>query len=94
MPLRALGARGADDAEARREIDLEVTAKTIDFMKRSVQAGKPFFAYVPLTQTHLATEPSKRFAGKTGNGDWADVLAQMDWCVGQILDAGACPSRT
>ena len=21
------------------------------------------------------------------NGDWADVLAQMDWCVWQILDA-------
>ncbi len=77
------------DAEARREIDLEVTAKTIDFMKRSVQAGKPFFAYVPLTQVHLPTEPSKQFAGKTGNGDWADVLAQMDWCVGQILDAVA-----
>jgi arylsulfatase A-like enzyme len=75
------------DAEARREIDLEVTAKTIDFTKRSVQAGKPFFAYVPLTQVHLPTEPSKQFAGKTGNGDWADVLAQMDWCVGQILDA-------
>jgi len=77
------------DAEARREIDLEITAKTIDFMKRSVVAGKPFFAYVPLTQVHLPTEPSKQFAGKTGNGDWADVLAQMDWCVGQILDAVA-----
>jgi arylsulfatase A-like enzyme len=77
------------DAEARREIDLEVTAKTIDFMKRSVQAGKPFFAYVPLTQPHLPTEPSKQFAGKTGNGDWADMLAQMDWSVGQILDAVA-----
>src|SRR5215510_280298 len=77
------------DTEVRREIDLEVTAKTIDFMKRSVQAGKPFFAYVSLTQVHLPTEPSKQFAGKTGNGDWADVLAQMDWCVGQILDAVA-----
>ncbi len=77
------------DAEARREIDLEATAKTVDFMKRSVQAGKPFFAYVPITQSHLPTEPSKQFKGKTGNGDWADVLAQMDWCVGQILDAVA-----
>jgi hypothetical protein len=46
-------------------------------MKRSVQAGQPFFAYVPITRPHLPTEPSKRFAGKTGIGDWADVLAQM-----------------
>ena len=28
-----------------------------------------------------------RRAGKTGNGDWADVLAQTDWCVGQLVDA-------
>jgi arylsulfatase len=47
------------------------------------------FASVPITQTHLPTEPSKRFAGKTGNGDWADVLAQLDWYVGQMLDAVA-----
>ena len=33
------------------------------------------------------TVPAKRFAGKTSNGDWADVLAQMDWCMGQLLDA-------
>ena len=75
------------DLDARREIDMEVTAKTIDFMKRSVKAAKPFYIYAPITQTHLPTVPSKRFAGKTGNGDWADVLAQMDWQAGQILDA-------
>jgi arylsulfatase len=43
-------------------------------MKRAVKAGKPFFAYVPLTQPHYPTVPSKQFSGKTGNGDWADVL--------------------
>jgi arylsulfatase len=75
------------DLDARREIDLELTAKAIDFMKRAVKAGKPFLAYVPLTQPHYPTVPSKQFVGKTGNGDWADVLAQMDWCVGQLLDA-------
>ena len=25
--------------------------------------------------------------GKTGNGDWADCLAEMDFRTGQILDA-------
>jgi arylsulfatase A-like enzyme len=77
------------DADARREIDLELTAKTIEFMRRSVEAGKPFFAYVPFTLVHAPTVPSRQFSGKTGNGDWADVLAQMDWSVGQILDAVA-----
>jgi len=27
------------------------------------------------------------FAGRTGNGDWADCLAEMDDRTGQILDA-------
>jgi len=49
-------------------------------------AVKPFFAYVALTQPHLPTEPNPSFKGKTGNGDWADMLAEMDSNVGQLLD--------
>jgi arylsulfatase len=75
------------DNEARREIDGEVTDHTIDFMQRSVTAGKPFFAYVPLTQPHMPTEASKAFTGKTGNGPWADMIAEMDYNSGRILDA-------
>ena len=75
------------DAVERREIDAELASRTIDFMQRSTKAGKPFFAYVPITQVHMATEPSKKFAGSTGHGDWADVLAEMDYNVGRILDA-------
>ncbi|MGH8614196.1 MAG: arylsulfatase [Gammaproteobacteria bacterium] len=77
------------DAEARREIDGEVTDKTIEFMQRSTKAGKPFFAYVPLTQPHMPTEVGQAFAGKTGHGPFADMLAEMDANVGRILDAVA-----
>ena len=77
------------DAEARRAIDDEVTDRTIDFMQRSVKAGKPFFAYVPFTQPHMPTEPSKAFAGETRNGPFADTLAEMDSNSGRIIDAVA-----
>src|SRR5271156_3021548 len=60
------------DAVERREIDAQLADRTIDFVQRSVKAGKPFFAYVPITQPHMPTEPSKKFAGSTGNGNWAD----------------------
>jgi hypothetical protein len=40
------------DLEQRRLIDAEITRRTIDFMKRSVGAGKPFYAYVPFTLVH------------------------------------------
>ena len=75
------------DAEQRRLIDAEVTRRSIAFMERQSQARKPFFAYANLTQPHLPTLPNPAFAGKTGNGDWADMLAEMDHNVGQMLDA-------
>ena len=75
------------DAEARREMDSDVTDRTIDFMRRSAKASKPFFAYVPLTQPHMPTEAGKAFAGKTGHGPFADMLAEMDANVGRIMDA-------
>jgi arylsulfatase len=75
------------DVEQRRLIDAEITQRSITFMERQTQARKPFFTYATLTQPHLPTLPNPAFAGKTGNGDWADMLAEMDNNVGQMLDA-------
>jgi arylsulfatase A-like enzyme len=75
------------DVQARREIDAELTDRAIDFMRQSVKAEEPFFAFVPFTQPHLPTLPHPDFDGKTGNGHYADVLAEIDFRAGQILDA-------
>jgi arylsulfatase len=75
------------DLDQRRLIDAEITRRTIDFMQRSMQAGKPFYAYVPFTLVHFPTLPHPQFAGKTGFGDFPDALAEMDAHVGEILDA-------
>jgi arylsulfatase A-like enzyme len=74
------------DLEQRRLIDAQITRRTIDFMKRSVQARKPFYAYVPFTLVHFPTLPHPEFAGKTGFGDFPDALAEMDAHVGELLD--------
>jgi arylsulfatase len=68
-------------------IDKDLTDKAIDFMKRQTKAKKPFFVYLPYTQTHYPTLPHPDFVGKTGNGRWADVLAQVDAYNGMLLDA-------
>jgi len=75
------------DVEQRRTIDAELTRRAIDFIKRSSKAGKPFLAYVPLTAMHYPTFPHPDFAGKTGHGDYADMLVQTDHYVGEMLDA-------
>jgi arylsulfatase len=77
----------AYDVVQRRGIDAEITQRSVAFMERQAKAGKPFFMYVGLTQPHLPTEPNPAFKGKTGNGAWADMLAEMDSNVGQMLDA-------
>jgi arylsulfatase len=75
------------DLEQRRRIDSELTARSIDFMTRCVRAKRPFFAYIPLTQLHYPTLPHGDFAGRTGAGDFADSTHEMDYRVGQMLDA-------
>jgi len=75
------------DFKQRRLIDAEITRRTVDFMKRSVKAGKPFYAYVPFTQVHIPVLPHPDFVGKTGFGNFPDALAEMDFHVGQLLDA-------
>ncbi len=46
----------------------------------------PFFLYYAFHQPHVPRMPGSRFAGTTGLGPRGDVIAEMDWCVGQILD--------
>jgi len=56
-------------------------------MKRSVKKKKPFFAFVPFTHAHIPVTAHPDFAGKTGNGSFADVLAEIDYNSGEILKA-------
>ncbi len=70
----------------RATIDREITDQAIDFMTRMSGAGQPFFAYLPYTQTHEPVDPHPDFYGSTGNGSFADVLAQTDVYVGELLD--------
>ena len=77
------------DLEMRRRIDGELIRRSIDFIERQSPTGKPFFLYVPLTQMHFPTIPHREFAGRTGKGDFADSLVEMDTRVGQLLDAVA-----
>ncbi len=75
------------DLKQRPLIDGELIRRSIDFMQRESKAGKSFFLFLPMTQTHYPVLPSPEFKGKTGNGDFADVLAQTDAYMARLLDA-------
>ena len=67
-------------------MEAEITSRTVDFIKRNARAGKPS---TPTFRSRwcIFRAAGPEFAGKTGNGDWADCLAEMDYRTGQILDA-------
>jgi arylsulfatase A-like enzyme len=67
-------------------IDRDLTNRAISFMKRQVDTNKPFFVYLPYTATHFPTLPHPDFAGKSGNGPWADLLMQIDSYTGELID--------
>jgi arylsulfatase len=72
--------------DVRAEIDTELVAKSIDFMKRQQVVGKPFFLYLPFSMGHFPNLPSAQFKGKSRIGQYGDKLMEDDHHVGQILD--------
>tara|TARA_B110000211_G_C14093461_1_gene561062 strand:+ start:16611 stop:18176 length:1566 start_codon:yes stop_codon:yes gene_type:complete len=67
-------------------IDKDITDKAIDFIKRKANNKQPFFTFIPYTSTHFPAIPHPDFKGKSGNGQWADMLMQLDYHTGQIVD--------
>lgn len=45
----------------------------------------PFFLYFSTHDIHVPRVAHQRFAGKSPMGARGDVIAQLDWCVGELL---------
>ena len=66
------------------EFPLILTDKARDFMSRNQE--KPFFLYFSFHDIHVPRIPNKQFVGKSKMGPRGDAIAQMDWCVGALVD--------
>lgn len=62
-----------------------LTADATRFIRRNAQ--RPFLLVFSCIQVHTALYASKEFAGKSQHGAYGDAAEEMDWGVGQILDA-------
>lgn len=82
-PSRPLEAYGD---EQRRHFDENCFARADDFIRRSVAADQPFFCYLPIAFPHFPVLPHPDFEGVTGNGDFADTFAEIDYRVGTLVD--------
>ena len=58
--------------------------KSVEFIK--AHKSEPFFLYFASTFPHTPLFASEKFKGKTARGRYGDVVEELDWAVGQILD--------
>lgn len=72
--------------DARRDCDLEYLRRAEAFIRRSARDEKPFFVYFNHSLMHMPVIPRPEFKGKTGQGDWADSLLELDTDFGTLLD--------
>jgi len=61
------------------------TERAVKFIEK--HSKEPFFLYVPHSMPHVPLFVSDKFKGKTAGGLYGDVIAEIDWSVGQIADA-------
>ncbi len=61
------------------------TEKAVDFINRN--KDNPFFLYVPHSMPHVPLGVSDKFRGKSEQGMYGDVMMEIDWSVGQIMEA-------
>ncbi len=66
-------------------VDEELVRRSVDFIDRSVKAGKPFFLWHNSTRTHVWTHLSPKWQDKSGFGLYADAMMELDWVVGEML---------
>jgi arylsulfatase A-like enzyme len=60
------------------------TEEAVRFIRES--KGGAFFVYLPHSMPHLPVSASEDFAGRSRGGRYGDVVEELDWSVGRILD--------
>jgi arylsulfatase A-like enzyme len=67
-------------------IDDEITEYALRFIDEAHQAEKPFFMWYNTTAMHFRTHPAEKHKGKSGQGDYNDVMVAHDENIGRMLD--------
>jgi len=74
------------DASSKLEEQTQVfTEAALEFIRKSKDL--PFFLYFAHSSPHPPQAASARFKGKSPAGLYGDDVEEMDWSVGQVIDA-------
>ena len=62
--------------------------KAVNFIEKNVKTrpNKPFFLYLPISAPHTPCTPPDFIKGRSSAGVRGDMVTEVDWTAGQILD--------
>ena len=69
--------------EEQNQLTTWYTERAVQFIEKNKQ--RPFFLYLAHNMPHVPLHVSDKFRGKTERGLYGDVIAEIDWSVGQVL---------
>jgi len=73
--------------EVRPFMDEMIQKKSVNYIKKHAKDKKPFFLFIPWIAVHHPPLPHPDFKGKSGNGNFSDMMIEHDYRVGQVLKA-------
>ena len=79
-----------NDVVIERPVDHRMLTRR--YTERAVQfiadnRSRPFFLYLAHSMPHIPLARSDEFAGHSAGGMYGDVIEELDWSVGRVLDA-------
>lgn len=88
LVTKAFNRKGAADTDFEA-IDVlpKITERSVSYINQQAKTGEPFFLYFPLNAPHTPILPAPEWQGKSGLSKYGDFVMQVDWTVGQVMEA-------
>ncbi|MEO2032698.1 MAG: sulfatase [Planctomycetaceae bacterium] len=68
----------------QEQLTTQYTERAVEFIE--AHTNEPFLVYLPHSMVHVPLFVSDKFRGRSERGLFGDVMMEVDWSVGQILD--------
>jgi arylsulfatase A len=77
------------NSQVMPEDQVDLTTRLFERAIKFIESHRdePFFIYLPSPQPHVPLFVSEKYKGKTQRGLFGDVIGEIDWGVGQIVEA-------
>ena len=70
-----------------RNLSMNFARDGVDFINAHAHSAKPFFLYYAFAHMHVNMFNNEQYEGSSVNGVWGQGMNEMQWEVGQVLDA-------